>query len=66
MTNLIAQEDEVISGLLLSEMAGQVPKIQAREELGGFLMHSIVLPTLPGGVSQGTTVWLIYHLHNGC
>ena len=65
MTKLVTQENQVVARSLLIQMAGQVPKIQAGEELGSIPLDGVVPAVLPRARREGALLGLIYHLHYG-
>ena len=65
MADFVAEQDQIVSGSLLTDMTGDMPKIDTGEELGRFAVNGIIPPALPGRDSELARLrMIIYRLHN--
>lgn len=66
MAEFVPQQNQIVTRLLLVDMARGMAEINALEELRGFPLDDLVLSDLPTRNSDSAFLWLIvYYWHNG-
>jgi hypothetical protein len=66
MTNLSPQQDQIVTRLFLTDMSGEMAKVQARQELSSFALQSVIFSWLPPRKSEAAFLGLVmYRWHIG-